>query len=97
MSIERNQELRCFYLTQSRDWLRKPASNFQPIKCKIKANRNLVIRVFPRLKPVLFQVPIGFCDCFGLGFTTLNRNVQRSYRGQRLMVLLDPCASFNQE
>ena len=76
MSIESNQELQCFYFTQSRDWLRKPASNFQSIKCKIKANRNLVIRVFPRLKPVLFQVPIGFCDCFGLGFTTLNRNVQ---------------------
>ena len=41
-----------FCFTTLCDWSRKHAPPSQPIRCKSKTNRDLVTRVFPRLRPV---------------------------------------------
>ena len=52
----------------------------QPIRLKTETNRVMATCVFPRFRGQLtssshwFLLPtIGCCDCFGFGFTTLNR------------------------
>ena len=52
MSVESNPGWHWFCLTTLCDWSRKLAPPSQPIRCKSKTNRNLVTRVFPRLRPV---------------------------------------------
>ena len=41
------------YFTTLYDWFKKLAPPTQPIRCKIKTNRDLATRVFPRLAPVM--------------------------------------------
>ena len=76
-----------FALSTLRDWLKKLAPIFYPIRSKTKTNRDSLARVFPRFAsitssritssfdwfPVLcvFFV-IGSSNYFGFGFTTLN-------------------------
>ena len=85
MSVESNPGLHWFCVATLCDWSRKLAPPSRPIRCKTKTNRDLVTRVFPRLRlvtRVYFElslapcdmtfVLIGRCDYFGFGFSTLN-------------------------
>ena len=52
LSVESNPGLHWFCFTRLCDWSRKLAPSSQPIRRKTKTNRDLVTRVFPRLRPV---------------------------------------------
>ena len=52
MSVERNPGLHWFCFTVLCEWSRKLAPPSKPIRYKTKTNRDLVTRVFPRLRPV---------------------------------------------
>ena len=77
-----------FCLTSLCDWSRKLAPSSQPIRCKIKNNRSLLTRVFPRFSQfncfyfefslalkVFPLLLIGRCDYFGFGIMTHNRKL----------------------
>ena len=51
-SVQSNPELRWICLTISFDWSRKLAPSSRPIRCKAKINRDLITRVFPRVRSV---------------------------------------------
>ena len=70
-----------FCLTSLCDWSRKLAPSSQPIRCKIKNNRSLLTRVFPRFSQyncfyfefslalkVFLLLLIGCCDYFGFWY-----------------------------
>ena len=80
-SVESNAKLLWFCITTRYDWFKKLAPPSQPIRCKIKTNRDLVARVFPRFAPVTcicFEfslvcfVVYVCCDLPLFGFATLN-------------------------
>ena len=52
MSVESNSGLHWFCFTVLCEWSRKLAPPSKPIRYKTKTNRDLVTRVFPRLRPV---------------------------------------------
>ena len=52
MSVESNPGLHWFCFTLLCEWSRKLAPPSKPIRYKTKTNRDLVTRVFPRLRPV---------------------------------------------
>ena len=52
MSVESNPGLHWFCFTVLCEWSRKLAPPSKPIRYKTKTNRDLVTRVFPRLRPV---------------------------------------------
>ena len=52
LSVESNPGLRWFFFTVLCEWSRKLAPPSKPIRYKTKTNRDLVTRVFPRLRPV---------------------------------------------
>ena len=54
MSVESDPGLHWFWFAMHGDWSRKLAPLSQPIRCKTKTNRDLVTRVFPRLRPVTY-------------------------------------------
>ena len=68
------------------DWSRKLVPFSQPIRCKIKANNDLVTRVFPRSRQSgcfysefslalksISSLLIGCCNYFSFRFTSVNR------------------------
>ena len=69
-----------FALTTLRDWLKKLAPLFHPIRSKTKTNRDSLVRVFPHFTSatcncfVFWKVHLiicVLCDYSGFGFTTL--------------------------
>ena len=52
LSVESNPGLHWFCFTLLCEWSRKLAPPSKPIRYKTKTNRDLVTRVFPRLRPV---------------------------------------------
>ena len=52
LSVERNPGLHWSCFTVLCEWFRKLAPPSKPIRYKTKTNRDLVTRVFPRLRPV---------------------------------------------
>ena len=95
MSVESNFPialvLHCFAATLC-DWLKNLAQLYQPIRSKTKTNRDVLVRVFPRLAPatcICFEfrlsasVMIGHSEYFdfGFGFTSLdNRSKIQKYK-----------------
>ena len=76
-SVESNPDCICFVYYALPDWFRKLAAPTQPVICKTKTNRDLITRVFPRVRPftcIYFElslflvmctlVLIGRCDYF---------------------------------
>ena len=77
-------QLLWFCIATVPDWLKNLAPLSRPIRSKTKTNRDLPVRVFPRLAPAtcicfssdwftgLFTTDVtGESDYFGFGFTTL--------------------------
>ena len=65
LSVESNPGLHWFCFTTLCDWSRNLAPLFQPIRCITKTNRDLVTRVFPRLRPFT-------CICFEFSLAPWN-------------------------
>ena len=86
MSVESNSATALICIATLCDWLKNLAPLSRPIRSKTKTNRDLPVRVFPRLAPatcICFElsdwfielfttVVIGQSNYFGFGFTTLH-------------------------
>ena len=67
LCVQSNPELHWFYFTAFCDWFRKLVPPSQPIRCKTKTNRDLVTRVFPRLRQftcIYFEFSLAPCDIY---------------------------------
>ena len=67
MSVESNLGLHWLCFTTLCDWSGKPAPLSQPIRCKAKTNRELVTRIFPRLKTftcIYCEFSLAPCEIF---------------------------------
>ena len=67
LSVKSNLGLHWFCFTMLCDWSRKLAQSSQPIRRRTKTNRNLITRVFPRLRPVTciyFEFSLVHCDIY---------------------------------